>query len=117
MSLAVWGPIAAQAGGFLLSAIVRYVDGENSPEILRVVDVLPAELRADVEHARQRALLDSELRSDLGLNLEARALDLESKLEKAGMPNAGVWARAVHGLQLPPLVGEHPDDNPDDEVE
>ncbi len=99
-----WLTLAGQLAGFAISMVNRYLDGDDSPEVMRVIDVLPAEMRADVEHERQRRLLEDELREDLGMKAEERAAELETKLLAAGFPEPRFWARAVHGLQLPPHV-------------
>lgn len=47
------------------AAILAFVNGDDAPEAKRLVEILPPELKADAEHARQRALLAAELDDDL----------------------------------------------------
>ena len=47
------------------SIVLRFLAGDEGPEPKRLLEVLPPQLRADLEHARQKRLLEEELRRDL----------------------------------------------------
>lgn len=42
---------------------LAFVAGDQGPEPARLAAILPDELRADLEHARQRKLLEDEVRA------------------------------------------------------
>ena len=45
--------------------VIAVIDGRDHPAAKRLHDILPAELRADIEAARQRRQMEAELRDDL----------------------------------------------------
>lgn len=47
------------------SAALAFIGGDDAPEPKRLSEILPAKLKADLEHARQRRLLTIELDGDL----------------------------------------------------
>lgn len=64
-----WAAIAGAAGAFVGGMIARFISGDTSPEVRRVIDVLPGEMRADIEAARQRAAAEEEFKAALdGVN-------------------------------------------------
>lgn len=60
-----WTKLGVEVAGWIVGIIARYASGDDGPEVRRVIDVLPAKMRADVEHERQRALLTAELAAQL----------------------------------------------------
>lgn len=46
-------------------AAMAFINGDDGPEPKRLAEVLPPKLKADLEHARQRRLLEAELLEDL----------------------------------------------------
>lgn len=46
---------------WLTGIVLALVQGVNSPDAERLEDILPPNLRADVEHARQRRLTEQAL--------------------------------------------------------
>jgi hypothetical protein len=48
--------ILGAAGAFIGGAIRAFVDGDDSEPVRRVVEILPPELRTQVEYARQLEL-------------------------------------------------------------
>ena len=46
---------------WLTGIVLALVQGANSPDAERLADILPADLRSDVEHARQRRLTEQAL--------------------------------------------------------
>lgn len=55
--LEIGGEIAKWVAGI----VARYIAGEDSEPVRRVVDILPKKMRADVEHARQREMMRQQL--------------------------------------------------------
>ena len=43
----------------------RFVNGDDSEEVRRLIEILPAELQADVAHAKQYALMKQSLEEKL----------------------------------------------------
>ena len=103
---AQWTELGLKVGGWILGLILRHVDGDDSPEVRRAMDILPPDLRADVEHARQRRLTREAIEEDLGIGGEELAVDLAEKLNRLGMDRdlAKGWALAVHGLGPVPVL-------------
>ena len=58
--------IGVKIGGWIVDLVGRFINGDDSEEVRRVVDILPAELKADVMAARKRRELEEDLRADLG---------------------------------------------------
>lgn len=55
--------LALQGAGYVAEIIARYIAGDDSREVRRVIDILPGDLRSEVELQRQRALAEAELRA------------------------------------------------------
>jgi hypothetical protein len=53
---------------WVADAVGAFLAGEEGPEPKRLVEVLPDELRSDLEMARQRRLLGEELAADLAFD-------------------------------------------------
>lgn len=66
MSTGSWIELGGRAAAFIIETIAKYVDGDNSEPVKRVIDVLPISMRSDVEHARQKELLRKELEEKFG---------------------------------------------------
>lgn len=62
MTAAEIAELALRGGAFVVEMIARYIGGDNSEEVRRVIAILPGELRSEVELKRQRALAETELR-------------------------------------------------------
>jgi hypothetical protein len=54
-----------EIGKWAVETIAAFIAGDDGPEPKRLAEILPDKLRSDVEHARQRRLLEAELRGDL----------------------------------------------------
>jgi hypothetical protein len=46
---------------FIWGMIARWLDGDESPEVVRLIEILPEALRADLELERQRRVLAAQL--------------------------------------------------------
>jgi hypothetical protein len=92
-----WIKIGIEAGTWLAGMIARFVAGDDSEPVRRVIDVLPSQMRADVEHERQRELLRAELVGDLATT--ARALPV---LEEARSIREAI-ARHLPAVDAPRL--------------
>lgn len=51
-------------GKWAVDTIIKFVNGDNSEPVKRLADILPPELKADVEHARQYELTRKSLEED-----------------------------------------------------
>ena len=60
--------IVVEAGQWFGSMLVAWLNGDDGEMPRRVAELLPAELRSDLEHARQASLLRQELDGDLELD-------------------------------------------------
>lgn len=58
--------IGAQALPWLVETIDRFINGDDSEAVRRVIEILPAERRADAEAARQERLLERDIREEFG---------------------------------------------------
>lgn len=63
MTAAEVAKLALQGGSYVAEIIARYIAGDDSREVRRVIDILPGDLRSEVELKRQRALAEAELRA------------------------------------------------------
>jgi len=50
---------------WVAQVVIAVLDGQDHPAAKRLRDILPTELRADIEAARQRRQMEAELRDDL----------------------------------------------------
>jgi len=55
--------LGAEIAGWVIKAVAAFVNGDDNARHL--VDVLPAKMKADVEHARQKAELRKQLAEKL----------------------------------------------------
>ncbi len=58
--------IGSQLLPWLTETIDAFIHGDDSLEVRRVIDILPADRRADIEAQRQELLLERELREEFG---------------------------------------------------
>lgn len=60
------GRVAGPVVGWLIEIIGRWIGGDDAPDVRRVIEILPGELRSDLEHARQRELMRQAAEAELG---------------------------------------------------
>jgi hypothetical protein len=52
-----------RALGVLGPMIAAWINGSDDPEVLRLVEILPGDIRTELELERQRRLLEADLRA------------------------------------------------------
>lgn len=57
--------LVLKIGRWAVDAAIAFAKGDDGPEPKRLAAILPDDLRADLEHARQRELMEAELRADI----------------------------------------------------
>lgn len=62
---AKWAELGFRIGQWVLQVVSAFIDGDDSEPVKRLVELLPPELKADVEHARQYELTRKALEEDL----------------------------------------------------
>lgn len=50
---------------FVGELVLAFIRGEDGPATKRLVEILPPELKSDLEHARQQRLLEAEIFADI----------------------------------------------------
>lgn len=56
-----WVRMIGEISKWVVETIVAFVKGDDSPDVRKLIDILPAHFKSDLEHARQREVLRQEL--------------------------------------------------------
>lgn len=99
-----WAKLGITVGQWILGLILRLAEAESEEDVRRVQDVIPTPLRSTVALAAERLQAQRELAVMLGLDTDAEIRETTEALTEIDWPDAGLWARALHGRGPVPVV-------------
>lgn len=101
-----WAKLGLTVGQWLLGMILRLADAGSAEDAKRASDVIPSPLKSMAALAADRIKAQREIAAAVfPITVDhADVLETARRLEAMDWPDADRWARALYGLEEPPIV-------------